>query len=254
MKTWQPPCVALVWIALSLAVRAATTAPADVQPSVLVQTQTPVQGSIPDTVTAYGSAVPAANGGMTLSVESEGRVLKLYVTPGQAVHVGERLLDFEISPAARSNYEQALTALKLAREDRTRIERLLAQQLATRDQLAKADKALADAQVALSALQQEYGDQPRRTLVAPFDGIVSGIPVAQGARVQPGTALVTLTRRDGLVVTVGVEPAQRRRLRVGQPAQLETLSSSGAASSGKLIRIDNVLNPTTRLVDADVAV
>ena len=248
MKTWQSVCAALASIAFSFAVCA------DETPSVLVQTQTPVRGSIPDTVTAYGSAVPAANGGMTLSVQSEGRVLKVYVTPGEAVRAGQRLLEFEISAAARSTYEQAVTALKLARDERDRTARLLAQQLATRDQLAKAEKALADAEAALRALQQEYGDQPRRALVAPFDGIVSAIPVAQGARVQPGTALVTLTRRDGLVITVGVEPAQRRRLRLGQPAQLESLGSSGAASSGKLIRIDNVLNPTTRLVDADVAV
>jgi membrane fusion protein (multidrug efflux system) len=254
MNTWQSACVALASIALSLAVCAAPTAPAEEKPSVLVQTQTPVRGSIPDTVIAYGSAVPAANGGMTLSVQSEGRVLKLFVTAGEAVHVGQRLLDFEISAAARSAYDQAVSALKLARDERTRTARLLAQQLATRDQLAKADKALTDAEAALSALQQEYGGQPRRTLVAPFDGIVSAIPVAQGARVQPGTALMTLIRRDGLVVTVGVEPGQRHRLRLGQPAQLETLGSSAGAASGKLVRIDNVLNPTTRLVDADVAV
>jgi RND family efflux transporter MFP subunit len=222
-------------------------------PTVLVSTQTPARGSIPDTLIAYGTAVPKANGGITLSVQSDGRVLELFVTPGEAVHTGERLLDFEISAAALSNYQQATSALKLAREEQTRIARLLAQQLATRDQLAKAGKAVADAQAALHALEREYGGKPRRSLVAPFDGVVGSIPVAQGARVQPGTPLIALTRSDGLVVTVGVEPAQRRRLQLSQLAQLESLSSVGTVLHGKVVRIDHMLNPTSRLVDVDVA-
>jgi RND family efflux transporter MFP subunit len=250
----QPACAALVGMVLSLAACGAPPPSAAETPSVLVWTQTPVRGSIPDTVTAYGTAVPAINGGTTLSVQSDGRVLQLFATPGEAVHTGQRLLDFEISEAARSNYEQALSALKLARDEQIRTARLLAQQLATRDMLAKADKAVGDAQAALNALERAYGGKPRQTLVAPFDGVVSAIPVAQGARVQPGTALITLTRTDGLVVTVGVEPAQRHRLQLGQPAQLEALGSPGPASSGKLVRIDHMLNPTTRLVDTDVAV
>jgi membrane fusion protein (multidrug efflux system) len=247
-------CAALIWTVLSAAWLAAPAAAAVRPPSVLVSTQAPVEGSIPDTLTAYGTAVPAINGGMTLSVQSDGRVLQLFVTPGVAVRAGQQLLEFEISAAARSNYEQALSGLKLARQERIRTARLLSQQLATRDQLARADKAVSDAQAALSALEREYGGKPRQTLVAPFDGVVSATPVAQGARVQPGTALATLTRAGGLVVTVGVEPAQRLRLQPGQPARLEALNGSGPAQNGKLVRIDQVLNPTTRLVDADIAV
>jgi RND family efflux transporter MFP subunit len=205
-------------------------------------------------VTAYGTASPAINGNMTLSVQSDGRVMQLFVTPGEAVHTGQRLLEFEVSAAARSNYEQATSAVELAREEQIRTARLLSQQLATRDQAARADKAVADAEAALTALEREYGGKPRQTLVAPFDGVVSAVPVAQGVRVQAGTALITLIRRGGLVVTVGIEPAQRLRLRIGQPAQVQAMSGAEPAQDGTLVRIDHVLNPTTRLVDADVAV
>jgi membrane fusion protein (multidrug efflux system) len=246
--------IALTGMMLWLAACAAPASPAAATPSVLVSTQTPVRGSIPDTVTAYGTAVPAASGGTTLSVQSDGRVLQLFVTPGEAVHAGQRLLDFEISAAARSNYAQALSALKLAQEERTRTARLLSQQLATRDQLAKAEKAETDAQAALSALEREYGGKPLQTLVAPFNGVVSAIPVAQGARVQPGVVLIALTRTDGLVITVGVEPAQQQRLRLGQSVQAATLGSPAPALIGKLVRVDHMLDPTTRLLNADVAV
>lgn len=230
---------------------------ADDAPSVLVKTQAPQRGSLPETVTAYGTAVPAINGGMTLSVQAEGRVMHLLVTPGEAVHAGQALLEFQLSAAASSAYEQAQSTLKLARQEQARTARLLAQQLATRDQQAQADKAVGDAQAALTALEQENGGKPRQTITAPFDGVVGAIPVAQGDRVQPGVALVTVTRAGGLVITVGIEPAQRRRLKLGQAATLISLDAGpdGApepALHGKLVRVDKALNPKTRLVDADL--
>jgi membrane fusion protein (multidrug efflux system) len=244
-------CAALLCMTLSAACAAASAADS---PSVLVSTEAPRHGSIPNTLVAYGAAVPSINGGTSLSVQSDGRVLQLFVTPGEAVHVGQRLLEFEISAAARSNYEQATSALALAREERTRTARLLSQQLATREQLGRADKAVSDAQATLNALEREYGGKPRQTLVAPFDGVVSVISVAQGARVQAGVALATLTRTGGLVVTVGVEPTQRLRVQPGQPARLEALNGADPAQDGRVVRVDHVLNPTTRLVDCDVAV
>lgn len=236
-----------------LALLLCCTAGADDTPSVLVKTQQPQRGTLPDLITAYGTAMPAINGGMTLSVQAEGRVMRIAVTPGEAVHAGQPLLDFQLSAAASSTYEQAQSALKLARQEQGRTARLLAQQLGTRDQQAQADKAVGDAQATLSALEQENGGKPRQTLTAPFDGVVGAVPVTQGERVQPGVALVTLTRAGGLLVTVGVEPSQRRRLQLGQAVQLEPLDAGEAGLHGKLVRIDKALNPKTRLVDADVA-
>jgi membrane fusion protein, multidrug efflux system len=221
--------------------------------TVAVQTETPRQGAAPDLVTAYGTATPALDGGMTLSLQQEGRVTALAVTPGEAVHEGDRLMDFGVSAAASSAYQQAVSALTLARTQRTHTAQLLTQQLATRDQLAQADKAVADAQATLNALQREGGGQPQQTLKAPFDGIVTSIAVAQGDRLAPGAPLMVLTRLDGLVVTVGIEPADRARVRPGAAARLQRLAG-GPALDGQVVRVDGVVNPKTRLVDADVSV
>jgi hypothetical protein len=77
--------------------------------------------------------------------------------------------------------------------------------------------------------------------------------VTQGERVQPGTPLVTLTRAGGLVVTVGVEPSQRRRLGLGQPARLQPLDPGEPALQGRVVRIGKLIDPRSRLVDADIA-
>ena len=102
------------------------------------------------------------------------------VTPGETVHQGARLLDFGEFAAAASAYQQAVSALALARTQRAHTAQLLAQQLATRDQLAQANKAVSDAQAALDALKREGAGQPEQTLTAPFDGIVSDDPGGAG--------------------------------------------------------------------------
>jgi RND family efflux transporter MFP subunit len=237
-----------------LALSAAPPSRADAPPpSVLVQSVTPTRGSLPLLVDAYGTAAPALDGGMTLSVQQDGRVTAIAVTPGEVVHEGQRLLEFGASATASSAYQQAVSALSLARTQRGHVLQLLSQKLATRDQLAQADKAMSDAQATLDALHREGAGSAVQTLTAPFDGIVAAIPVAQGDRVQPGAPLMTLTRLDGLVVTVGIEPAQRTQVRVGDTAHLDSLTG-GPPIDTRVIRVDGVLNQKTRLIDADIAV
>lgn len=222
--------------------------------SVLIETQTVRQGAITRKLIAFGTATPAIDASLTLNVQAEGRIAHIDVRPGQAVRAGQRLLQFDLSAAAASAHAQAVAALRLATEERTRIERLLAQQLATRDQLAQADKALVDARSALAAIERDTGGRPQRTLVAPFDGVVAAIPVAQGDLVAAGVALLTLTRSAGLVVTCGIETADLAHIETGQTATLSPLDGSSAAAQGTVARVGRRLNPATRLVDADIAV
>jgi membrane fusion protein, multidrug efflux system len=225
---------------------------ADETGSVLVQTQMPRRGALPESVSAYGLATPATNGGMTLSVQAEGRVMRIDVTAGEAVRTGEPLLEFHLAAAVSSSYQQAASALKLARQEQARTARLVSEQLATRDQLAQAVKAEADARAALSALEAEHGGKAQQIISAPFDGVVSALPVTQGERMAAGAPLVTVIRADGLVITVGVEPAQRRGVRVGQTVILAPLLEGEPTLRGTVSRIDRVLNPKTRLIDVDV--
>lgn len=241
---------ALACLVLAGAAHAATEA--NEAGSVLVQTQMPQRGSMPESVQAYGQATPAINGGMTLSVQADGRVIRIHVTAGEAVHAGQPLLEFHLASSASSSYEQAVSALKLAQEQRARTARLLEQQLATRDQLAQAAKAVTDAQAALTALEVEHGGTVHQIITAPFNGVVSILPVRQGERVAAGSPLVTLTRRGGLVITVGVEPMLRRGVHEGETVDLTPLAEGEAVRQGTVSRVERVLNPRTRLVDVDV--
>jgi RND family efflux transporter MFP subunit len=239
----------LVAVAISLGVGALAQA----APSVLVQTIAPKRGGAAQVLTAYGAATPASTAVRTLSLPQAGEVTEVLVTPGARVAAGQRLLDFATAPAAVSSYKQAVNALALARSERLHTAQLLAGQLATRDQLAQADKAVADAQAAIAALRQDGADRATRSLTAPFDAMVMTVPVAAGDRPAPGAALISLAKASGLVVTAGVEPKDVQRVRPGAPARLTDLAG-GAQLSGRVVRVDGVLNPRTRLVDVDIAV
>jgi membrane fusion protein (multidrug efflux system) len=225
---------------------------ADETPSVLVTTEAARRGEVPQVVVAYGTAAPAIDRVLTLRVPAEGRVMRILTTPGESIHAGQTLIEFQLSAAASSALAQATTALSVARSEQARVERLLTQQLATREQKAQADKAAADAKTVLDALRRETGAREQNTLIAPFDGVVTAIPVAQGDRVAAGAALITVARNDGMRITVGVEPRDVRRLALGQPVTLVSLADDASRHAGKVAKIDKSLNPKTRLVDVDV--
>ena len=222
------------------------------EPSVLVTLARPTRGSLPQEIEAFGAATPATNGTETISMAQPGQITSLAVTPGSAVHAGQTLATFALAPTARSTFLQAQEALLAAQKQRASTAQLLAQQLATRDQLVQADKAVSDARVALAGLRAEGAGQAVQTLRAPFAGVVTAISAAQGDRTLPGAPIMTLARAGGIVVTVGVDPARRAALSVGQPARLAPLAG-GAPIMGHVLRIDSTLNPRTRMIDVDLA-
>jgi RND family efflux transporter MFP subunit len=227
--------------------------PAAPTPSVLVQTQPATQGAIPDVVTVYGAAAPATGALRTLSLSQPAHVDAILVVPGAMAKAGQRLLTYSLHPASVAAYHQARAAVTLAEAQVAHANQLFAQQLATRDQVAMAETSLRTAQANLTALVQQGAGVASGGVAAPFDGVVVSIPVAVGDLTAAGAPLVTVARNGGLVVTAGFDPTTARRLRVGQPATVQSLSGAQAVQ-GRVLRVSSALNPRTRLIDADIGV
>lgn len=219
--------------------------------SAAVNTQAVHQGSLPDIVSAYGTAAPAIDAAFTLSIQAEGAVTQFDVTAGTAVHRGQRLLTFTLAPAAAAAYQQARTALNVASAQRAHTVQLLAHQLATRDQLAQADKAASDARSALDALRKQQGDGSTMELLAPVDGIVSSIAATRGDTLQPGAPLLSLARGGGLVVSVGIEMDPPHAPVAGDKVTLVPLGA-GATVTGVVKRVAGMLDARTHLQNADI--
>ena len=238
---------------LALAACGSPDAPPPSVQSTWVSTVQVRQGSLPATVIAYGTAGAASDGAQTLSEAQPGQITRLLVTAGSVVRAGQPLAVFALAPTAHGAFVQAADAVTAATRQRASTADLFARQLATSDQLAQADKALADARAVRAALWAEGAGRGAATLTAPFDGTITALTVAQGDRIQPGAPILTVARRTGIVVAVGIDPADRAAIRPGATAHLQRLSG-GAALTGHVLRIDGALNPVTRMVDVDIGI
>ncbi|PXV53149.1 RND family efflux transporter, MFP subunit [Dyella jiangningensis] len=255
MTTRQPwnaaAIAACLLMTCSLIACSGGEAPDNTAVSAAVTTVPVRQGSVPATVPAYGTAGPAADAAQVMSVQAAGRVLRWNVTAGASVKRGQSLATFALAPASVAAYQQAVTAQRLAEAQRAHAAQLFAQQLATRDQLDQAEKALHDAQSNLDALVQQQGRNPTVEVTAPFDGTAATVDAQQGDNLQPGAPLLTLQRGDGLVVTAGVERDAMGRVQVGAKAELVPIDG-GEAMHGTVRRVARALNPHTHQLDVEI--
>lgn len=242
---------AALLLALVLPAGAARAAEA---PVALVETAPLQRLTLADTVSGYGVVSPQAHSVTTVSLPRPGRVATLLVAAGQVVKRGEPLLEFATGADAARGYRQAREAVGFARGEQTRIEQLLAQQLATRSQLAAAEKALADAEAALQAQQRIGAGQPLERVGAPFDGVVVSLAAAQGDRVAAGAPVLKLARAGGQRLVAGIEPAEVRRLRPGMAVKVTPVFEPARSVAGKVAQVFGMLNPQTQFVDVVVAI
>src|SRR5580693_4294157 len=214
----------------------------------LVKVQDPKRGSIPDMVFAYGTATPTSSATVTESFQRDGQVSDIFVEVGDQFKKGDRLLDFGASPAAVVAYEQAKTTKTLAERSLARQQQLLKQQLTTRDQVDTAEKAVSDAQLTLDMFEKIGSVKPSEILTAPFDGVVSAISVSKGDRISAGAPLMTLSRTDQVILSVGVEPGALEKVKPDLPVHLTSLLPGRKPSDGKVKRIGAAIDPKTRQI------
>jgi RND family efflux transporter MFP subunit len=223
-------------------------------PSVQVQVAKAELRTLHETVTAYGRVQPDPDQVASIALPRAGLVGHLWVRLGQLVSADQQLLQLDTAPAARVAYQQAKAAVDYARSDLRRLQDLLTKQLATRDQVASAQKTLQDAEARLQA-QSKLGTQLKEEVIrAPFAGIVTQLSVAQGQRVQADTTALLLARRDALVVLLGVEQDDAARMQPGLPVRLSSVFRSDVQVQTQLADVHAMVNPKTRLVDALVPI
>ena len=220
----------------------------EVKGAAAVKVQDPKRGSIPDMVIAYGTATPTSSATVTASFQRDGQVAEIFVEVGDQFKMGDPLLDFGASPAAVVAYEQAKTTKTLAERSFARQQQLFKQQLTTRDQVETAEKAVSDAQLTLDMFEKIGSIKPSEILTAPFDGVVSAIAVSKGDRISAGAPLMTLSRTDQVILSVGVEPSALAKVKPDLPVHLTSLLPGRKPADGKVKRIGAAIDMKTRQV------
>ncbi len=222
-----------------------------VEPSVQVQLTKLQKGSLPKVVTVFGKVEATAATRQDVTAPSTAVVQSVFVKPGQEVKSGTGLIRLGATPETAAAYDKAAFALNNARDLLKRNNELLAQHLATRQQVADAQKSVADAQASLAALAAAGARNPK-TLVAPYDGVVTGVSANPGSIVNAGAALLSIARTSGLVLQAGAVPEQAKEVNDTDSATISALGGEGSTTGTVLLR-GSIVDPTTGLVPIEIA-
>jgi membrane fusion protein, multidrug efflux system len=239
-------CVAVLSIA-GMAI--APLSQADDAASVAVETAPVMEKQIGESLLAYGVLDPDPDQVLSLSLPHAGLINRVWVRVGQRIKNGDKLLEVVTSPDSRMQYLQAQSTVDFATRELERNQRLLGEQLATKAQVDAASKALRDAKASLEALRKRGLDQSKETMLAPMDGIITRLDVAQGQRAQADTTAMLIADGKRLIARLGVEAEDLDRLEPGTPVTLSSVFVPSIRVESRIREVHAMINPDTHLVE-----
>ncbi|PYL87201.1 MAG: hypothetical protein DMF17_03595 [Verrucomicrobia bacterium] len=241
---------ALVWIAQRFG---AGKAEKGAGPIAQVQVARVERKTIAEKVTVYGSVVAQPGKTHSVSVAFETRVRHILVAPGQFVQENDPLVEFELSPGAQVQFQQAKNAAEAARKELKQTQERFNLKLATNQDLSAAEKTARDAEAQLTALQRAGAGGDNR-IHSDMAGVIAKVDVQDGQIVSPGGPLVEIVAESEIAVKLGVEPEDLSAVQEGAPITIFPVNDPTAPKvEGSIRLVTRRIDPTTRLVDVYVA-
>ena len=194
----------------------------------------------PATLEAIGSV--AAVQGVTVAADLPGIVQTISFDSGKEVHTGDVLvqLDTREEKAQLADAEAArdLTKVTLARQQRLASEGVIARMDLDK---ADADQRQAEAKIAVIKATIE-----RKTIRAPFTGVLGIRQVNLGQYLAGGNPIVPLQSLNPIYVNVSVPQQNVRQVHVGQQIEVTANEAAGVTFTGRVTAIDSVVDEQTR--------
>jgi membrane fusion protein (multidrug efflux system) len=197
----------------------------------------------PATWNAIGSV--AAVQGVTVSADLPGIVDKISFESGQTVAAGAVLVKLdarqEEAQLAAAEAQRSLADLNLQRA-----KDLVAQGISAQADL---DRLAAEQQQAEARVGEIRATIQRKTIRAPFAGVLGIRQVNLGQYLDGGAAVVPLQAIRPVYVNFAVPQQQLAQLKVGLPIHVTAEGAAGIAADGKITAVDSVVNEATRNVE-----
>lgn len=194
---------------------------------------------------------------------TEGRVIELRADLGSRVQGGQVLAVLE-SPAVgatRADLHEAEALLRIQTENYGREKRLEAQGISSRKELLDAEAALRRVEAAVQSATERlrtlgagHGEGGQFAIVAPFAGVIVQKHATLGEVAGPSDQLFTVADLSRLWIELDIFESDLQRVSTDQPVTVGTAAYSGAAFSGRIAYIADVLDPERRTVRARVEV
>jgi membrane fusion protein (multidrug efflux system) len=198
----------------------------------------------PSTLTAIGTV--AAVRGVTVSADLPGVVDRISFESGQSIREGEVLAVLDM----RQEHAQLAAAeaqRDLAQINFERMEGLLNERVISR---AEFDRAQADRRQGDARVGEIRAAIDRKTIKAPFSGVLGIRHVNLGQYLSGGDALVTLQALNPIYVNFGVPQQAIGQVRAGRSVRVSVGDLGGAEFTGQITAIDSVVDEATRNVQA----
>jgi len=204
---------------------------------------------IEETLTVYGSTLPAPDESQTFSVPYECRVQRVLVTTGRVVELGTPLIEIEPSHETKLLLDGVREEQQTAKHQVTLMQQRLKMNLVTKQDLLQAEQHLHAATLRLNSLEKR-GAGRVQILRATTGGIISLVHVRQGQIVSPGGSLVEMIDDQHILVRFGVEEEDQRLFQKGQRVRLFPVhGSANDPMEGEIRIVTQQVNVATRLVE-----
>lgn len=209
-------------------------------PATAVTTVVAQKETWPSSFTVIGTA--AAIHGVTVSADLPGTVDTIHFESGRWVKQGDVLVELD------TRQERAQLANVEAQRDLAKINYGRTEQLVKEGVIARSEYDNVTAQQ--KATEAQVGDIKaaiaRKTIRAPFSGVLGIRQVNLGQYLAAGQAIVSLQSLNPIYVNFGVPQQQAAQVGVGRSVRVTSDDLRGAQFSGRVNALDSVVNEATR--------
>ena len=194
----------------------------------------------PGTLDVIGTV--AAIQGVTVSADLPGTVAKIHFESGQWVHEGDILVELD------TRQERAQLAEMEAQHDLARINYGRTQKLVQEGVIARTeyDNVTAQQKVTEGQVGEIKAAIDRKTIRAPFSGVLGIRQANLGQYLAAGQAIVSLQSLNPIYVNFGVPQQTTAQLGIGRTLHITSNDFPGLQFSGRVTALDSVVNEATR--------
>ena len=207
-----------------------------------VTTIVAAQEEWPATLNAIGTV--AAVQGVTVSADLAGIVDRINFDSGKAVQKGDILVQLD-TRQEQAQLAGAESQLQLARLNFERMQGLVQQDAVSR---AEYDAAAAANKQAEARLGEIKASIERKTIRAPFSGVLGIRQVNLGQYLTGGDPVAPLQSLDPVYVNFGVPQQEAGQMRIGRNVRITLGEAAATTSTGRISAVDSIVDQATRNV------
>ena len=196
----------------------------------------------PVTIAAIGTVTAVQ--GVTVSADLPGVVDRIAFESGTAVREGDLLVQLD-TRQEQAQLAAADAELELSRLNFERMRGLVEQDAVSR---AEYDSAAAAHKQAAARVREIRATIERKTIRAPFSGILGIRQVNRGQYLTGGDPVVPLQSLNPIYVNFGVPQQDAGQVRIGRAVSITASDLGGTTFAGRVSAIDSVVDATTRNV------